>query len=212
MGCLCSISNVKEVTEPHIPPGSQNEIKEEEDKVTVGSDIYIKIKEFSPKRGGFGEVLKLKKNKTFYALKKIKIEEKIKEERIEEKIKEENIKEKMEEKKIEEKMEVQEENKIEEEKNDNLSMCENEVNIMKIFKTDYIIKLVGSHKGEDYFRILMEYGGDSNLKEYIKQVKEKNQQIDEKNIAEMILQICHGLEEIHKHKIVHRDLTPEKYI
>ena len=40
---------------------------EEEDKVTVGSDIYIKIKEFSPKRGGFGEVLKLKKNKTFYA-------------------------------------------------------------------------------------------------------------------------------------------------
>ena len=52
-----------------------NEIKEDEDKVTVGDDIYYKVKDFSPKKGGFGEVLKLEKDESFYALKKIKIEE-----------------------------------------------------------------------------------------------------------------------------------------
>ena len=77
---------------------------------------------------------------------------------------------------------------------------------MERFDNEYIIKLVDSHKGKDYFRILMEYGGDDNLEEYI---ENKSGLMDEKEIAEIILQICHGLEEIHKHKIVHRDLTPE---
>ena len=176
MGCSCH---------------STKEIKEDEDKVTVGDDIYYKVKDFSPKKGGFGEVLKLEKGESFYALKKIKIEEQ-KEKKMEEKRKN--------------KFKEQEENKIEEEKNGNLSICENEVKIMERFDNEYIIKLVDSHKGKDYFRILMEYGGDFNLKEYI---KNKNGLMDEKEIAEIILQICHGLEEIHKHKIVHRDLTPE---
>ena len=55
----------------------------------------------------------------------------------------------------------------------------------------------------------MEYGGDSNLKKFIKQFKDKNELIDEKIIVNIIFQICFGLKEIHEHNIIHRDLKPE---
>ena len=56
----------------------------------------------------------------------------------------------------------------------------------------------------------MEYGGNSNLKSFIKAYKGKSFLIEEKIIIEIIiLQICFGLKEIHKTKIIHRDLKPD---
>jgi serine/threonine protein kinase len=58
----------------------------------------------------------------------------------------------------------------------------------------------------------MEYGGDSNLKQFIKKYKIKNQFIEEKIIKKIIKQLYFGLKEIHKNKIIHRDLKPENII
>ena len=44
----------------------------------------------------------------------------------------------------------------------------------------------------------MEYGGESDLNKFIKQYKDKDTFIDEKIIANIIIQICLGLKEIHK--------------
>ena len=54
----------------------------------------------------------------------------------------------------------------------------------------------------------MEYGGELNLKEFIKRYKDRNQLIDERLIKNIIEQICSGLKYIHKLKIIHRNLTP----
>ena len=54
----------------------------------------------------------------------------------------------------------------------------------------------------------MEYGGESDLNKFIKQYKDKDTFIDEKIIANIIIQICLGLKEIHKNNLIHRDLTP----
>ena len=90
-----------------------------------------------------------------------------------------------------------------------IKQYENEIKILSNFNNDYIVKYYESYIENDYFNIIMEYGGDSNLKIFIKKQKEKNELIDEKLIEKIIIQICLGLKEIHKSKIIHRDLTPD---
>ena len=54
---------------------------------------------------------------------------------------------------------------------------------------------------------VMEYGGNTNLKKYIEQ--KKPVLIEENIIKGIIIQICLGLKEIHKNKLMHRVLTPD---
>ena len=74
---------------------------------------------------------------------------------------------------------------------------------------EHIIKYYDSIIEKDFFCILMEYGGDLNLKQFIKLYRDKNQLIEENIILDIIKQICSGLIEIHKLKFIHRDLTPD---
>ena len=55
----------------------------------------------------------------------------------------------------------------------------------------------------------MEYAGNFNLKQFIQKYKDKHILIEENIIEDIIIQICKGLIEIHKNKIIHRDLTPD---
>ena len=55
----------------------------------------------------------------------------------------------------------------------------------------------------------MEYGGNSDLKKFIGKYQNENLLIDEKVIKDIIIQICHGLKDIHNAKIIHRDLSPD---
>ena len=99
----------------------------------------------------------------------------------------------------------------EEEKKERKENWKNETKILehlKRFNNKHIIKLIEANDlEEDYLRILMEYGGDCNLKKFI---KEKNGILmDEKVITNIIEQICDGLKGMHKYRVIHRDLTPE---
>ena len=86
----------------------------------------------------------------------------------------------------------------------------NEIKILKRFHNENIIKFYDSFKDNDYLYILMEYGGESNLRRFIeKHIKDDNKLIDEKIIIDIILQICYGIKEIHNNNIIHRDIKPE---
>ena len=84
-----------------------------------------------------------------------------------------------------------------------------EAKILSGFNSEYIVKYYFSSLEKDYFNILMEYGGDNNLKQFIHQYKMKNQLIQEKIIRDIIIQICSGLKDIHNSNLIHRGLTPE---
>ena len=84
-----------------------------------------------------------------------------------------------------------------------------EAKILSQFNNKYIVKYYYSFIEKDYFNILMEYAGNSNLKQFIINHKNKDQLIEQNVIIDIITQICLGLKEIHKNKLIHRDLTPE---
>ena len=83
------------------------------------------------------------------------------------------------------------------------------INILYKINNKNIIKYYKTFREKDSLNILMEYGGDNNLEKFIKKYKEKNELIVENIIRDIIIQICFGLKEIHKNKIIHRDLTPD---
>ena len=80
------------------------------------------------------------------------------------------------------------------------------LNVLFKIKSQYVIKYYESFVENDCLYIVMEYGGNTDLKKYI---EKQDSLIDEKIIKDMIIQICLGLKEIHKNKLIHRDLTPD---
>ena len=93
-------------------------------------------------------------------------------------------------------------------KNNNyISLYENEISILKMFNHENIVKFIESQESDDCLEIIMEFGGDSNLKKFIE--KRGDKLIDEDIISKIIIQICFGLKEIHSKEIMHKDLTPE---
>ena len=84
---------------------------------------------------------------------------------------------------------------------------QNLLNKLFEIKSEYIVKYYESFVENGIPYIIMEYGGDTDLKKYI-----ENQPpllIEEKIIKDIVLQICLGLKEIHKNNLIHRDLTPD---
>ena len=93
--------------------------------------------------------------------------------------------------------------------NESIEKYKEEIKILSKFNSKYIIKYYDSFIENNNLYILMEYGGDLNLKEYIQKYKDNNNLIEENIIEKIILQICSGLKEIHKANIIHRDLSPD---
>ena len=108
---------------------------------------------------------------------------------------------------IEKKCALKKFNKIlKEEEKENIK---NMINIINKINNEYIIKYYDIFEEENKFNVLMEYGGEINLKQYIEMNYKKNELIEENIIKDIILQICIGIKEIHKNNIIHRDLTPD---
>ena len=105
---------------------------------------------------------------------------------------------------IEKKCALKKFNKIlKEEEKENIK---NMINIINKINNEYIIKYYDIYEENNTFNVLMEYGGEINLKQYI---ENKEELIEENIIKDIILQICIGIKEIHKNNIIHRDLTPD---
>ena len=83
------------------------------------------------------------------------------------------------------------------------------VNIISKINNRYIAKYYSSFKEKNSINIIMEYAGDKNLKQFINYYKNKEELIPENIIANIIIQIVKGIEEIHKNNLIHRDLTPD---
>ena len=92
----------------------------------------------------------------------------------------------------------------------------NEINILSHINHPNIIKYYESFiQNENSFSqkeklyIVMEYCEKGDLRQLIKDYKDKNKKISQKKIILIILDICEGLKEIHRNNIIHRDLKPE---
>ena len=91
-----------------------------------------------------------------------------------------------------------------------LNKNENEAKILKKLEHENIVKYYDSFKDNSYFFIIMEYCQNSDLRNFIKNYKDNNNQsIEESIISSIVLDICAGIKEIHKNNIIHRDLKPE---
>ena len=99
--------------------------------------------------------------------------------------------------------------KIFEPTNEEIKAIQNILNILYNINNEYVIKYYESFIENEFFYIIMEYGGDLNLKQFIGKYKEKNEYLNEIIIKDIIMQICLGLNDIHKNKLIHRDLTPD---
>ena len=86
---------------------------------------------------------------------------------------------------------------------------EKKVLFLSKITNDNIIKYYDSKIENNYFNILMEYGGNSDLEKFIRDYKDRSEYINEEIIKNIIIQICDGLKDIHHAKIIHRDLTPD---
>ena len=90
-----------------------------------------------------------------------------------------------------------------------IDQIQTEINILSSFDNEYIVKYYGSFKEKDFYNILMEYAGNSNLKQFINDYKSKECFIEEEIIKDIVKQICLALKEIHKANLIHRDLSPD---
>ena len=95
---------------------------------------------------------------------------------------------------------------LKEEEKENIKNMINKINKIN---NEYIIKYYDIYEENNTFNVLMEYGGEINLKQYIEMHNKKVELIEENIIKDIILQICIGIKEIHKNNIIHKNLTPD---
>ena len=83
------------------------------------------------------------------------------------------------------------------------------ISILKNINSIYVTKYYYTFTEKNSFNIIMEFSGEKNLKQFIDSYREKDQLIEEYIISLIIKQIYEGIKEIHKNKLIHRDLTPD---
>ena len=91
----------------------------------------------------------------------------------------------------------------------NISIIENESNILKSVDNPNIIKFYDCFREKNSFYILMEFCEYKDLNSFINKYKKKNELIPESVIRSIFRELCNGLKEIHSKNIIHRDLKPE---
>jgi NIMA (never in mitosis gene a)-related kinase 1/4/5 len=93
-----------------------------------------------------------------------------------------------------------------------LKTCYNELKILKILNSDYIIKVVNYFKKSNSFNIIMEYASNGDLSQFIKKRKLMRNKLNDKEIYHYISSITKGLIHLHNNKIIHRDLKPSNIL
>ncbi|GJQ71712.1 putative protein kinase [Trypoxylus dichotomus] len=92
---------------------------------------------------------------------------------------------------------------------DQLTIAQNEVNILKTLHHPNICQYYDSFKRNNKFSIVMEYARFGNLHDYLKNRRLYNDFLHRDLALNIICQVLLGLEHLHSKKIIHRDLKTE---
>ncbi len=90
--------------------------------------------------------------------------------------------------------------------------CINELKIMKMVKSNYIIKIYDYFEKGRYLYIIMEYAPYGDLHSYIQRNKYRNKHISYRSIKYIICSISKGLRDLHRNNIIHRDVKPSNIL
>ncbi|KAA6312256.1 MAG: putative MAP kinase kinase family domain protein, partial [Streblomastix strix] len=82
----------------------------------------------------------------------------------------------------------------------------NEVTLLSHLESPYVIRYYDSFLENDTLHIIMEYAPYGTLSDLIDDQKSKSQNFSEVEIWRFFLQLCLGLQHIHSHSILHRDI------
>ena len=83
---------------------------------------------------------------------------------------------------------------------------DNEIFLLSNLKHKYIVKYYESFKENNYCYIVMELCSKNNLFDLTREIKKKNQSLNENFIWEIFIKICIGVGYLHKEEVIHRDL------
>ena len=90
-----------------------------------------------------------------------------------------------------------------------LESVKNEAKYLSNIKHKNIVNYCGSYEDGKYFNIFMEYCEGSDLRKLIDDYKSHNHPIPKYMINYIFKSITKGIKEIHKNKLIHRDLKPD---
>ncbi|OQS07353.1 kinase [Thraustotheca clavata] len=97
---------------------------------------------------------------------------------------------------------------------DKLQEAMNEVNLLSKLKSPHIVRLDNYFIEQvghlHYVYLELEYCNRGTMHDYIKSLS--GQRMDNSTFARIMLQLCSGLAEIHRHSIVHRDIKPDNLL
>ena len=83
-----------------------------------------------------------------------------------------------------------------------------EAQILAKFNHPSIVKILGYFEANNTAYFVMEYEEGIDLSQYL---KEKGKGISQEEILSIMMPILEGLKEVHSHKYLHRDISPETY-
>ena len=89
---------------------------------------------------------------------------------------------------------------------------ENEVRILKLANSEFIVKIFEVYKNKNSINILMEYADDGTLYNKILSHKSLHRKFNFEELKRYTMGIANGLDHLHKLKIVHRDIKPENIL
>ena len=81
-----------------------------------------------------------------------------------------------------------------------------EADILSKIDSDFVVKYYASFKEKDNINIVMEYCDGGDLNDFINEKKQIGKFLEEDLIWQIFIKITIGLSDIHKMKILHRDL------
>lgn len=95
-------------------------------------------------------------------------------------------------------------------KKDYIKSCDNELKILKIAKSDYIVGIIEYFIKDNYLNIIMEYAPYGDLRQYMD--KYKNKTISDRTLKKITMSVIKGLKDLNKYGIIHRDIKPSNIL
>lgn len=87
-----------------------------------------------------------------------------------------------------------------------IELVKGEIDIMKLCRHPYVVRLLDHFENSEYIFIVMEYLAGGDLGEYLNNVKYR---VSEERAANIMYQLGTGIKYLHDYGILHRDLKPE---